>query len=127
MSLRRLGIRDVRKLRVARLDPHRADRRAGVRRRQKPGAVVIRAAVALRGADGHEARHALVLAAEAVGDPRPHDGRTNVSLPVWISSSAPPCREFDPHMDLMKQMSSTRLRNLREQTRLPTCRFARIA
>ncbi len=34
-------------------------------------------------------------------------GRTNVSLPVCSSSSAPPWREFEPYMDLMKQMSST--------------------
>src|SRR3954454_4009299 len=45
--------------------------------------------------------------------PRPyviHDpmlGRTNVSDPVCSSSSAPPCREFDPCIDLMKHRSST--------------------
>src|SRR3954454_21132088 len=44
--------------------------------------------------------------------PRPyviHDpmlGRTNVSDPVCSSSSAPPCREFEPCIDLMKHRSS---------------------
>src|SRR4051812_7477695 len=41
----------------------------------------------------------------------PMDGRTNVSLPVCSSSSAPPWREFDPHIDLMKHISSTRFDN----------------
>ena len=34
-------------------------------------------------------------------------GRTNVSLPVCSSSSAPPCREFEPCMPLRMHMSST--------------------
>ena len=34
-------------------------------------------------------------------------GRTNVSDPVCSSRSAPPCREFEPCMDLMKHKSST--------------------
>src|SRR4051812_45453197 len=34
-------------------------------------------------------------------------GRTNVSEPVCSSSRAPPCREFDPCIDLMKHRSST--------------------
>src|SRR5215470_14820246 len=36
-------------------------------------------------------------------------GRTNVSLPVCSSSSAPPCREFEPYIELMMQRSSTHL------------------
>ena len=33
-------------------------------------------------------------------------GRMKVSLPVCSSSSAPPWRELDPYIDLMKQRSS---------------------
>src|SRR4029077_17019844 len=50
-------------------------------------------------------------------------GRTNVSLPVCSSKSAPPCREFDPHIDLMKQMSSTCCDNSGNSslTHMPLC------
>ena len=34
-------------------------------------------------------------------------GRTKVSEPVWSSSSAPPCRELEPCIELMTQRSST--------------------
>ena len=53
------------------------------------------------------------------------DGRMNVSLPVCNSSNAPPWREFDPHMDLMKQTSSTRLANSgnRSLTHMPLCPY----
>src|SRR5687767_10383244 len=52
-------------------------------------------------------------------------GRMNVSDPVCISSSAPPCREFDPHIDLMKQMSSTFFANRgnRSLTHAPLCPY----
>src|SRR4029077_4331133 len=50
-------------------------------------------------------------------------GRTNVSLPVCSSSSAPPCREFEPHIDLIKQMSSTWRDNSgnKSLTHMPLC------
>ena len=42
-------------------------------------------------------------------------GRTNVSLPVCSSSRAPPCREFEPCIELIMQRSSTLAGEMREQ------------
>ena len=52
-------------------------------------------------------------------------GRTNVSLPVCNSNSAPPCRELDPHMDLIKHISSTifAVSGKRSLTHAPLCPY----
>ena len=52
-------------------------------------------------------------------------GRMNVSDPVCSSSSAPPCREFEPCIDLMMQRSSTHLATSgnRSLTHAPLCPY----
>ena len=52
-------------------------------------------------------------------------GRTNVSEPVCSSSSAPPWREFEPCIDLMKQRSSTHFATSgnKSLTQAPLCPY----
>src|SRR5690349_14340941 len=50
-------------------------------------------------------------------------GRTKVSDPVCSSSNAPPWREFEPCIDLMKQRSSTQVAMCgnNSDTHIPLC------
>src|SRR4051794_41053009 len=54
-------------------------------------------------------------------------GRTKVSLPVCTSRSAPPCRELEPHIELMTQRSSTQAPRCGNSslTGMPLCPYGR--